>query len=101
MMMARNSTPNHPQLDPASTQMLESALLSFLANPESPTELQGVLRRIAGEARAKRMHAEQLLIALKDVWFGLPAIKKATDNEAQQRLLQKVVTFCIREYYAT
>jgi hypothetical protein len=101
MMMARNSPPKHPQLDPASTRMLESALLVYLANPTSATELQEVLRRIATEAREKKMHAEHLLIALKDVWFGLPQIQKAPDNEAQQRLLQKVVTLCIREYYAT
>lgn len=100
MMMARNSTPNHPQLEPASVQTLESALLTYLANPSEAVPLQDVLRTIAAEAREKRMQAEHLLIALKDIWFDLPPIKKAPDNEAQTQLLQRVVSLCIREYYA-
>ena len=45
------------------------------------------------------MRAEELLVLLKDVWFGLPAIRRMKEGEAQSRLLQRVVTLCIREYY--
>ena len=46
------------------------------------------------------MHAGQLLIALQDVWFGLPHLQDTAEDEEQARLLQRIVTLCIRAYYA-
>jgi hypothetical protein len=100
MMMAHDSTSNRPQLSAESIAALKSSLEMYLANETDPEPLQTTLRRIAAEAREKKMHAEQLLVALKDVWFALPQIAKAAQGEQQSRLLQKVVTLCIREYYS-
>jgi hypothetical protein len=33
------------------------------------------------------------------VWFGLPEMKGIADAERQSKVLQRVVTLCIREYY--
>jgi hypothetical protein len=100
MMMARDSTPHPPQLDAASVESLASALLTYLANNSDAAPLQNALRAVAIEARAKQMHAEHLLLALKDVWYALPAIGKMPDGAEKNRTLQRVVTLCIREYYA-
>ena len=98
-MMAPDSTPKSPQLSAASVAALRTALLAYLENRETPA-LERSLNTIATEARTSHMHAEQLLIALKDVWFGLPHMQDAAENEEQARLLQRVVTLCIRAYYA-
>jgi hypothetical protein len=38
---------------------------------------------------------------LKDVWGTLPEVRAMTDTGAQVRLLQRVVTMCIKEYYSS
>jgi hypothetical protein len=100
MMMAQDSTPNLPELSPASVEGLKFALAKFLSSASDVTSLQTALREIAVEARAREIRAEQLLVLLKDVWFSLPQIARAPEGEDQNRLLQRVVTLCIREYYA-
>jgi hypothetical protein len=100
MMMAHDSTPNRPELSAASVEALRSALRECLEQSGETSALQPALRQITIEARAKKMHAEQLLVILKDIWFALPHIGNAP-NEQQNRLLQRVITLCIREYYSS
>ena len=99
MMMAPDRTPKGPELSAAAIAALESALGKYATESDS-TALQPALHRIATEARAKQMQAEQLLVVLKDVWFSLPQIAEAPQARVQDRLLQSVVTLCIREYYS-
>jgi hypothetical protein len=99
MMMAHDSTPDRPQLDEASLSSLRSALQKFVANTDT-VALDRELRRLAAEARAKHILAEQLLVVLKDAWFAIPEIRDAENSDEQTRLLQRVVTLCIRAYYA-
>jgi hypothetical protein len=61
--------------------------------------LREALDTMASEARAKSMLPEQLLIVLKDMWYSLPEVRAIEDSSAQIRLLQRVVTMCIKEYY--
>ncbi|HMC57425.1 MAG TPA: hypothetical protein VKH19_19745 [Gemmatimonadaceae bacterium] len=99
MMMARDFTPQRPELDAASVDTLARALAKYLEDDEG-ADLLLVLRHIAEEARSRHMHAEQLLVALKDVWYSLPAIRNSPEGEQQNRILQRVITLCIRQYYA-
>lgn len=99
MMMAPDRTPQGPELGAASLAALTSALEMYAVQADA-TALQPALQRIAIEAREKRMHAEQLLIVLKDVWYAMPQVAQAPQGESQDRLLQRVVTLCIREYYS-
>jgi hypothetical protein len=101
MMMAHDSTPNRPGLSAASRTALRTALERYLEQPASSVELQESLRAVAAEAREKRIHAEQLLVIIKDIWYGLPQIAGATVSDEKNRLMQRVVSLCIREYYAT
>ena len=98
MMMAQDSTSNRPQLSADTVATLESALVHFLRDGEQAS-VEPALRRIAAEAREKRMTAEHLLIVLKDVWYELPALKRP-GAVAQNATLQKIVTLCIRSYYS-
>ena len=61
--------------------------------------LKDVLTRAATDARQKGMLAEQLLIALKDIWYALPEISAQSGDETQTRLLQQLIARCIQEYY--
>src|SRR4051812_11136880 len=100
MMMAQGSTPNRPELSAALLATLKAAMLSYARDPNSIAKLQPALREIAIEARRKGIHAEQLLVVLKDAWFTLPPVRDAKGDD-QNSLLQRVVTMCIREYYST
>jgi hypothetical protein len=98
MMMAHDSSPDTPELSEASVTALRSALIEYVSSNDA-SALDRALRLIAAEAREKQMHAERLLVALKDVWFSLPEHRESIDIEQQMRLLQRAVTVCIRAYY--
>jgi len=98
MMMARDLTPQRPELDAASVEALTASLQRYVQ--EGVDGADGwPMRRVAAEARAKHMHAEHLLIALKDVWYSLPSVQQAPEGEEQARMLQRIITLSIRQYY--
>src|SRR5690242_2528281 len=99
-MMAHDSSAPRPNLSPAAIAGLEKALSAFLANQSDGGGLESALRAVAREAREKNIHAEQLLVVLKDVWFSLPKIRQAPSGDPQNAVLQRVITQCIREYYS-
>jgi len=98
MMMAHDSSAGRPQLSAETVSELTAALRNYAANESDIAALQPALRAVAAEAREKKVQAEQLLVLLKDVWFGLPNTQ-STDGDGQVHL-QRVVTLCIREYYS-
>jgi len=55
---------------------------------------------MAAEAHAQAMLPEQLLVLLKDIWYSVPGVSAIRETTDQVRLLQRVVTMCIKEYYA-
>lgn len=99
MMMAPDRTPEVPKLNAASLAALASALEHFAVRADA-SALQLALQGIAIEAREKHMRAEHLLVVLKDIWYSVPQIAQAPQGELQNRMLQRVVTLCIREYYS-
>ena len=101
MMMAFDSShPPPSRLDEATVAAVRDALRLYLADSSDPSALQQALVRLSAEARDKQLHAEQLLVQLKDTWSTLPEVRVMTDTTEQIRLLQRVVTMCIREYYS-
>lgn len=100
MMMALDSSQGPPsRLSDDTTQSMRVALRDYLASGSS-SEVQPALVRLAVDAREKSMPPEQVLIALKEIWNALPEVRAMNDTENQIRLLQRVVTMCIREYYS-
>jgi hypothetical protein len=99
-MMAHDSSVPRPDLSASTVASLEKALAAFLADPTETSQLERALSALTKEARDKQVHAEQLLVVLKDVWFALPAIRQVPSGETQNALLQRVVTQCIRQYYS-
>jgi hypothetical protein len=100
MMMAHDSSQNPPsRLSDDTTTSVRVALREYLATGSS-SGLQAALVRMSADARDKTMPPEQVLIALKDIWNALPEVRAMTDSGNQIRLLQRVVTMCIKEYYS-
>jgi hypothetical protein len=101
MMMASDSSQPPPsRLDDETVAAVRAALRAYLSDGGQPAQLRNVLLRMSSEARAKGMLPEHLLVALKDVWNGLPEVRAMSDPGEQIRLLQRVVTMCIKEYYS-
>ena len=99
-MMAHDSSAPRPELSASAIADLKQSLAKFLSNPSDTTGVDKALRVLTAEAREKHVHAEQLLVVLKEVWVGLPSIRSTTTGEPHNALLQRVITQCIREYYS-
>jgi hypothetical protein len=97
-MMASERTPS-PPLDPATVSELRAALSRSVETGDHSEQLKGLLARAATEARQKGIQAEQLLLALKDIWYSLPHLAANPADERQMRLLQQLIARCIQEYY--
>jgi predicted NACHT family NTPase len=102
MMMAHDSSPPpSSRLDDELLAALRVALRGSEQDSEHKSALQGTLLRVATEARARDILPEQLLVRLKEIWSSLPEVRAMRDAQQQARLLERVVTMCIREYYNT
>jgi hypothetical protein len=101
MMMAHESSPRPPGggLAEETTEAVRTALVRYLRAPGNSNELRSALNRMADEARTKAILPEHLLVTLKQLWNSLPELRSVGDVEEQTRMLQRVVTMCIREYY--
>jgi hypothetical protein len=99
MMMAHDSSTPSSRLDDESLNSVRLALREYLRDSRDPSALQASLLLVATEARARSILPEHLLVTLKETWSSLPEVRAMTDTGEQVRLLQRVVTMCIREYY--
>ena len=100
MMMAPDSSQSPPgRIDDASLEAVRLALRAYLRDQNDTSALQASLLALSTEARARDILPEQLLVSLKELWNTLPEVRAMTDAGEQVRLLQRVVTMCIREYY--
>jgi hypothetical protein len=103
MMMQHDTGPMSPNaLAQEAVDSVRSALerhFETIAAEPAP-ELRTALHGLAQDARAKAVPPEHLLVALKGIWQSLPSVEKARDYTEQTRILQRVVTICIKEYFA-
>lgn len=97
-MMAIDRTPS-PELSPETMASLRGALDRALRHELAEDELQQLLRGAATEARERDITAEQLLILLKRIWGDLPGLRMVSDPGTRTRILQQIISRCIREYY--
>ena len=100
-MMAFERTPTGPSLDPNVVSDLRTVLSRSVQSGNHGEDLKTVLARAATDARQKGIQAEQLLVALKDIWYSLPHLSTQPGNDVQTRLLQQLIARCIQEYYGS
>ena len=99
-MMAFDRTPP-PRLEADTLDALRAVMQRAMHRGDHARELQDVLARAATEAHAKNIHAEQLLIILKELWHSMPELRGAADSDRQNELLQELISRCITQYYET
>jgi hypothetical protein len=99
-MMAFDRNSGASALDPVIATELRMALSRSVQSGNHGEELKMLLARAAGDARAKGLQAEQLILVLKDMWHSLPQLSTQPGNETQTRLLQQLIARCIQAYYA-
>ena len=90
-----------PRLEAPTLDALRAVMQRAMRKGDHGTELQEVLARAAAEAREKDMHAEHLLVIMKDLWYSLPDLRGASDIERQNELLQELISRCITQYYVS
>jgi hypothetical protein len=103
MKMQHDTGPMPPNaLAQETVDSVRRALEHYVHAPECEPApaLRAALHDLAHEARQKAIAPEQLLLVLKGIWRSLPDIENARDHDEQTRLLQRVVSMCIREYFA-
>ena|SRR5690242_5649749 len=103
MMMQHDTGPMSPNaLAQEAVDSVRIALAQYVETraAEPAPALRSALHALAQDARAKAVSPEHLLVALKGIWQSLPTVEKARDQAEQTRLLQRVVTICIKEYFA-
>ena len=98
--MAFDRTPSPPSLEPETLEALRAAFSKSVATGNHSNELHDLLCTTAREARDKGIHAERLLVTMKDIWLSLPNVVAAPTSGAANTLLQELISRCIREYYA-
>lgn len=94
-----DNSPPSPALADETLRAVDRALAAYLATPPRPAELDGALTIFATEARAKAILPERLIVILKDLWFARPEVDAIPSTADQSRLLERVVTMCIKRYY--
>jgi len=102
MMMAHDSSQSPPsRLDDETVAAVRDALRVYLSRSPDPERLRQALTRMSTQARERSILPEHLLVVLKDVWNHLPEARAMPETGDQVRMLQRVVTMCIKEYYST
>ena len=102
MIMQHDTGPMPPNaLAQETVDAVRRALQRYVQTPasEPAPELRSSLHALAREARGKSVPPEHLLVTLKGLWLTLPEVENARDHHEQTRILQRVVTICIKEYF--
>jgi hypothetical protein len=80
---------------------LRAALTEQLKKPDNPTqELSILLREVAREAHDRDIKPEQLIIIFKRTWNSLAESLRPQNADQYELIRQRLVTLCIRAYYA-
>jgi hypothetical protein len=87
-------------LDEDLREALRDAVVRRLREPGDESRVRDALRAISRAARARGLRAEHVVIALKSVCDTLPEMQGAVTSSQRARVLDRLVTLCIEEYYA-
>ena len=62
--------------------------------------LRDELRAVCAAAKLRGVQAEQVLIAVKEIWAALPTARESAQNTSGNPILSQVVTMTLDEYYS-
>ena len=87
-------------LSPDAAAALHDALEHYVSNGGDEGALRGALRLVTAEARANGIPPERLMVAFKSLWEELPSVRATSDPRLRSRLLERLITASIQEYFA-
>jgi len=98
--LEREPDGTRPHLSADRLQELGNVARGYLAEQITDDELERVVRSVSRHARDRGMKAEELIVACKEMWRGLPATAFASERSATAKKLERIVTICIEGYFA-
>jgi hypothetical protein len=85
---------------PETVELVRIALTRYLAREMSEErEVCDALAVLATEAHDRQLHAEDMLVAFKNLWYAMPEVSAIVEREEQQRILRRLVQLCIDAFY--
>jgi hypothetical protein len=63
-------------------------------------ELRAVVRELCGDAHRQGLRPEALILLLKKTWMSRPDLASTRRGDTKV-ILDRIITLCIEEYYAT
>jgi hypothetical protein len=89
---------NPQSFDTAARKMLETALSLHAGNrPLKCDEIDQLVASVCGDGKSRGLHAEQLIIELKQVWYSVPE----TASHEKADVISRLVSMCILDFYRT
>lgn len=80
-------------------ELLRKALEADVGERPLTASVTAAVGELCAEAHVRGLRAEEMLIILKERWRRLPAAH-AGSREAVDETFARVITLCIKEYYA-
>ena len=102
MMAPDSSFSSEPRsLSDETLAVLREAVVEHLRRTSAvEPALERAVAAIVAEARARRMRAEELILAFKSLYANLPEPLTPAARTEQTRLREQLITSCIKAYYA-
>ena len=100
VVVSGSNAPEPFALSERAITALRSAMQGQFRQAPSDYSLRRALRSLCMEARSRNLRAEQLILVFKHTWYSLPEAR-GTDARKKQEMLDRLVSICVEEYYAT
>jgi hypothetical protein len=73
----------------------------YFATLDADGQLRSDLQAVCRAAKRQNMRVEYLIIAFKDAWRSLPEARMLPQGSQGIELLNRIITLCIAEFYAS
>jgi hypothetical protein len=94
------SVPAHAGLSAEAVGALRRAVQVYLDRGASDGDILHAVRLMCLDVHRDNLRAEQLIIAFKEAWHALPEVQRIPRGGERERLLERIVTLCVQEYYS-
>lgn len=88
-----------PELAEQALAALREALRAGAVEQSCDVALRRAVQIVCREARRTDMRVEHLLVTMKTAWQHLPEVRALPFGASRSRLLDRVISMCIEEYY--
>ena len=101
MAFDSRSTPEPRSLSDSTLAALRDAVLQVWNDPEqAESVLHGAIAQTVDEARQRALRAEEVIVSFKSLLASLPELNSPVRRLEAARLRERLITLCIRAYYA-